>query len=298
MMNYPKACKLLHIDTNEPLSTDKLKSHYRTSALKYHPDKNTSPNANEEFQNINEAYQYLQKYSNVNNTDSINWNMTYSDMLMSFIQNIIPIDRDSQILHIIIQKINHLCENKTVDLLNSIDKDMLIKIYNLIKKNQEILQFGDELIEIVERVISDKTKHDEVIILNPTIHDLLEDNLYRLTINNGTYVIPLWHNELVYDNCGNDIYVKCNPILEDDMRLDESNNLHISKTLKISEIWGKDEVMIKIHNIELKIYTNKLKFMKTQIIRFVGSGISQINVKNIYDVSSRCDVYMTLDLIM
>lgn len=298
MMNYPKACKLLHIDTNEPLSTDKLKSHYRTSALKYHPDKNTSPNANEEFQNINEAYQYLQKYSNVNNNDNINWNMTYSDMLMSFIQNIIPIDRDSQILHIIIQKINHLCENKTVDLLNSIDKDILIKIYNLIKKNQEILQFGDELIEIVESVISDKTKHDEVIILNPTIHDLLEDNLYRLTINNGTYVIPLWHNELVYDNCGNDIYVKCNPILEDDVRLDESNNLHISKTLKISEIWGKEEVMIKIHNIELKIYTNKLKFMKTQIIRFVGSGISQINVKNIYDVSSRCDVYMTLDLIM
>lgn len=298
MMNYPKACKLLHIDTNEPLSTDKLKSHYRTSALKYHPDKNTSPNANEEFQNINEAYQYLQKYSNVNNNDNINWNMTYSDMLMSFIQNIIPIDRDSQILHIIIQKINHLCENKTVDLLNSIDKDMLIKIYNLIKKNQEILQFGDELIEIVESVISDKTKHDEVIILNPTLHDLLEDNLYRLTINNGTYVIPLWHNELVYDNCGNDIYVKCNPILEDDVRLDESNNLHISKTLKISEIWGKEEVMIKIHNIELKIYTNKLKFMKTQIIRFVGSGISQINVKNIYDVSSRCDVYMTLDLIM
>jgi len=297
-MNYPKACKLLHIDTNEPLSTDKLKSHYRTSALKYHPDKNTSPNANEEFQNINEAYQYLQKYSNVNNNDNINWNMTYSDMLMSFIQNIIPIDRDSQILHIIIQKINHLCENKTVDLLNSIDKDMLIKIYNLIKKNQEILQFGDELIEIVESVISDKTKHDEVIILNPTLHDLLEDNLYRLTINNGTYVIPLWHNELVYDNCGNDIYVKCNPILEDDVRLDESNNLHISKTLKISEIWGKEEVMIKIHNIELKIYTNKLKFMKTQIIRFVGSGISQINVKNIYDVSSRCDVYMTLDLIM
>ena len=298
MMNYQKACKLLHVDTNEPLSTEKLKSHYRTCALKYHPDKNKSPNAKEEFQNINEAYQYLQKYSNTTTGETINWNMSYSDMLMSFIKNIIPVDRDSQILHIIIQKINHLCENKTVDLLNSIDKGMLIKIYNLIKKNQEILQFGDELIEIVESVISDKTKHDEVIILNPTIHDLLEDNLYRLTINNGTYVIPLWHNELVYDNCGNDIYVKCNPILEDDMRLDESNNLHTSKTLKISEIWDKEEVMIKIHNIELMIYTNTLKFMKTKIIRFVGSGISQVNVKNIYDVSSRCDVYLTLHLIM
>jgi hypothetical protein len=297
-MNYQKACKLLHVDTNETLSTDKLKSHYRISALKYHPDKNKSPNANEEFQNINEAYQYLQKYSNSSNGENINWSMSYSDMLMSFIKNIIPVDRDSQILHIIIQKINHLCENKTVDLLNSIDKDMLIKIYNLIKKNQEILQFGDELIEIVESVISDKTKHDEVIILNPTLHDLLEDNLYRLTINNGTYVIPLWHNELVYDNCGNDIYVKCNPILEDNVSLDESNNLHISKTLKISEIWDKEEVMIKIHNIELMIYTNTLKFMKTQIIRFVGSGISQVNVKNIYDVSSRCDVYLTLHLMM
>ena len=107
MMNYQKACKLLHVDTNEPLSTEKLKSHYRTSALKYHPDKNKSPNAKEEFQNINEAYQYLQKYSNTTTGETINWNMSYSDMLMSFIKNIIPVDRDSQILHIIIQKINN-----------------------------------------------------------------------------------------------------------------------------------------------------------------------------------------------
>ncbi len=53
MMNYPKACKLLHIDTNEPLSTDKLKSHYRTSALKYHPDKNKNENAHRITQIIN-----------------------------------------------------------------------------------------------------------------------------------------------------------------------------------------------------------------------------------------------------
>jgi hypothetical protein len=57
-------------------------------------------------------------------------------------------------------------------------------------------------------------------------------------MNKNYYCIPLWHHELVYDNSGSDIYVKCNPIL------DENENVVytdlVSLAIWIPETIGKD----------------------------------------------------------
>jgi hypothetical protein len=53
-MDYYKILELEKIAT-----IDDIKKSYRRLALKYHPDKNNSPNANEMFQQISQAYQIL-----------------------------------------------------------------------------------------------------------------------------------------------------------------------------------------------------------------------------------------------
>jgi hypothetical protein len=61
---YLESCKLLHLfeDENQDILEKTLVKQYRKFSLLYHPDKNKSFNANEKFQEIHDAYEYLSKY--------------------------------------------------------------------------------------------------------------------------------------------------------------------------------------------------------------------------------------------
>lgn len=57
-MNLTEAKKILEIDYR--ISLPELKSLFRTKALILHPDTNNSPNASESFQQLRQAYEFLQ----------------------------------------------------------------------------------------------------------------------------------------------------------------------------------------------------------------------------------------------
>jgi hypothetical protein len=201
-------------------------------------------------------------------------------------------------MYLIIEKISKVCENKSVDFLEKLDKEVLIKILNLIKMNKEILHINNNYIELIESVINKKSQNDEVIILNPTLEDLFDNNLYKLTVENQTYIVPLWHHELIYENNNRDIYVKCNPILPDNIEIDDINDIHIYKQYSIKELWCKDTFEVDIYVKKIQLEVDKLKLMRHQTIILLKSGISRVNLKNIYDVSMVSTIYIhvTLDL--
>lgn len=283
------------MNQKQNIKIGEIKQQYKIYALKYHPDKNKSPNSTEKFQEIHTAYEYL--CNNVDSDDdSDTSDKSYSNILFKFLESIIPIDKDSQIMYLIIEKISKVCENKSVDFLEKLDKEVLIKILNLIKMNKEILHINNNYIELIESVINKKSQNDEVIILNPTLEDLFDNNLYKLTVENQTYIVPLWHHELIYENNNRDIYVKCNPILPDNIEIDDINDIHVYKQYSIKELWGKDTFEVDIHVKKIQLEVDKLKLMRHQTIILLKSGISRVNLKNIYDVSMVSTIYIHVAL--
>lgn len=306
-MNYKKACKLLGIEETEPLTKEVLKRQYRMNALRYHPDKNNTPEACSKFQEIHAAYDFLLKTVDGENIFNVNFenefeeednNDSYAGILMSFVKNIMKNDGiQNSLYYIIIEKISNMCEKKALEMIEKVDKTVLIKIYEIIGKYSEILHFSNDFIEKIRMVLNKKIENDECIILNPSIDDLFENNLYKLVVNDTTYIVPLWHDELVYDNNGNDLYVKCFPILSENITIDNKNNIHVNITYDVKEILEKDIVIVGIGKKNYEINPKELLLMKNQTVVLKNEGITKINTVDIYDISKKSNIiiYITLE---
>ena len=301
MMNYEKACKILEIDEKIEYESNEIKKQYKLMALMHHPDKNQSVDASAKFQEIHEAYEFLMNFNHEDMYDSDEDKTTidkssYRWVLYSFIKNVINTETGNYLFYTVLERISKMCEKNALDTLEKIDNNMLIKIHEILKKYKGAFHFTESFNEKIEELIKTKLQKDEYIILNPILDDLFENNLYKLTINNIVYFVPLWHHELVYDNKDRDIYVKCNPMLPENVEIDDSNNIHIKTTYAMDELWEKDQIDISLGKRMITFYPSLLKVKKTQTIILREQGISRINTTDIYDVTKRSDVYLHLNI--
>jgi len=85
-------------------------------------------------------------------------------------------------------------------------------------------------------------KLDNIIVLNPNLDDLFNQSVYKLKVGDETCLVPLWHNELIYDK--HKLQVQCEPELPENVQLDEYNNVHVWIKYGIHEIWEKETVDI------------------------------------------------------
>ena len=304
-MNKVAAYKCLDLDINDQnLSLDTIKRQYRIKALIYHPDKNKGPDASSKFHEIHDAYEYVlqaEGYTDIENPEQeINNDIqeeSYKNLFFIFLKNILENETGQSVFYSIVHRITTICEEKAIELLERLDKQMLVRTRVILLKYKDAFHVTDTLIEKISGLIHTCDENDECIILNPQWKDLCENNLYKLTLNGETYIIPLWHHELIYANNGHDIYVNCLPDLPRNMTIDEYNNVHIDVQYNINEIWGLDYIHVRCDTKTYPIQINTLKMTQKQTILFVKQGISKINTKNIYDVSSISDVYINLEIV-
>jgi hypothetical protein len=316
-MDLNKALTILEIEQLTNLTEEYIKKKYHKLALINHPDKNgNSLESTNKFQEINEAYDFLSKElytingtsnkpnnnSNtftqgsqrdcfVSSSQSKETNSKYIYLLSLFINSIIegPNGWNKDAIKNVIKEIVIL--GKTISLekiFDNLDKDSSLEVYSFISKYKHILY-----------------KNDRVFILNPSITDLLESNIFKLNVDDEIYLVPLWHNELYFDAKdidNGDIIVLCNPELPENMTIDEDNNIHVSLDLEGKKLLDliKTEttfVSLLIGTRDFSIPLNKIHMKKEQIYIFLKQGIANVIENDMYNVSNKADIIIKIRIV-
>ena len=293
-MNKKEAYKILQIDIKETTPTESdIKRQYHIMALKYHPDKNPSQDANVHFIKVKEAYDLLLK----NPDCTYHTENSYVDLLQNFLKNVWKKENQGSLFSIIIEKIVNYSEYKILELLERVDKTIIIAIYDVFSKYKDSFHYSEDFLEKIKEVLSKKIQQEEYIILNPSIDDLFDCNLYRMIVQDETYIVPLWQHELVYDNHGKEIYIECNPIVSDNISIDSENNIHMFSTYDIKDIWNNKTLDIYIGKQKFYILSETLLLKQNQIIILKQKGLPKPNLYDIYDISQKSDIYVHIELI-
>jgi curved DNA-binding protein CbpA len=292
-MNFEKAIEILQLDKN---FTDKeLKKSYYKNAIKHHPDKNNGSKEKEEiFKEINEAYKFL---CNKENRD-FEEDTSFSFILKRFFDFMVPemkVDRKDidNTMNVIINK----CKGASITLFEKLSKQRALEIYSFLSKNKELLSIEKELLLHMAEIIKEKVKNDNIIILNVEINDLINDNIYKLEHNEKEYYIPLWSNEVLYeDQSGNDIIIRCIHDLPDNIHIDNDNNIHIKIKHGIQNLLNDRKLNFKIGEKSFEIDAYIIKITKYQILKLENQGILKENLEDIFDDTMRQNIYIHLTL--
>lgn len=285
-MDIQRATEILEIELIHIVNETHVRKQYHRLALQWHPDKNdNSPESTEKFKQINEAYNHLKNVNPMQRQSqgqcqSQSQDATYSDLLELFIQSIISRSVNESFTNIVKSIIISGCSCLTFQMFETCDKSVAIEVYEFICKYKHVLHISSETIDEFKRFVVEKCKNDQIYILNPTLRDLFEGNVYKLVVDGNTYYVPLWNAETYFDNgCGSEIVVRCVPELPDNISIDENNNVCVCVSVKLTNALLEQEC------INLTIYCGKtvsikvsyLKISRHQLITFRREGIFQTN---------------------
>ena len=291
---FINACNILQL--NRDYTLDELKHAYRKLALKYHPDKCKDKSGNR-FREIHEAYSFL---SNMDAKDVKDEDISYDSILQGFVRymnNTV----DSKVLLEVIKIITEKGHVYSLEILRNCDKETCVNIYELIMKYKDIFHINNSVLCELDKIVREKTKNDNIVILNPTLEDLFHANCFALEYDSALFYVPLWHSELVYgleDN--NDLIVKCIPNIPNHYSIDEFNNLHINLKHKttLSNLLSKEKIVYNIvENLDININIKDLYIRKHQTIKFLNIGIPKISTNDMYYEGKKGNIFIHLELV-
>jgi len=310
-MNYTSkfldAFELLEIDLSKvnynDITNEYLKKKYRKMALINHPDKNgNSLESNEKFKQINEAYDYLKREMSSEDLDkeiyqTDNNSSLYFDILKEFMKTMFEGTYD-EIISKIVNDILITGKTLSVKLFDGLDKDTSVYIYSFLSKHRNTLHLTIETLDIVRNIVIKKYDNVQIYKLNPSIHDLINNNIYKLCLHEELFLVPLWHSESYFDTSGGEIIVFCEPDLPSGITLDDDNNICIETTINFENdlIKENNSISITIDTKNFEIPISQLYIKREQYYKIKNQGLTKPK-KIIYDVSEKTDIIVKITMV-
>jgi hypothetical protein len=314
----------IEMDEITKITLGTLKKKYHKLALLNHPDKNgNSIEATEKFKEVGVAYELLKRELAILNPldeEKTNFqppqmNTGYSSVLNMFIESILQGKYNEFILSTIKDIVLGVKEI-SIKMFDKLDRETSLVIYDFILKYKNILHVSDSILTLLREIILEKFKDIQIYLLNPSIDDLFENNVYKLEINKTLYFVPLWHGELYFDakfddnkqdeerNGGvlsyneYDIVVKCIPDLPPHMNIDENNNLYVNINIPFQTSLLKEKsIPIYLGKKRFDIEIERLLIKEKQTYVFKKMGISLINENDMYSVERKGDIYVKITFV-
>jgi len=310
-MDITKAFDILEINAYEisynDLTLEYLKKKYHKLALRNHPDKNgNTPESNEKFKQINEAYDYLKReIKNINpieeNEESTSSSSSvYFDVLNIFMKSAME-GKYNEFISKIVNDIVFASKKISLKLFEDLDKDSALSIYIFLSKHRFTLHLTENILEEVRQVVIQKYENVQIFKLNPSINDLLNNNFYKLYVDNELYLVPLWHNESYFDGSGCEIIVMCEPELPEFVKIDDENNIHTEIFIDLKNdipelLKNNRNLSVKIGDNEYTIYLSKLNIKQEQYYKIKNEGISKIK-NDICDITEKADIIVKINIV-
>jgi hypothetical protein len=319
-MDIKKAFEILEIDYDyKNITPEMLKKQYHIKSLQHHPDKNGNTlGSTIKFREINEAYLLLRPIFTVEEKQSYMDNekddtYDYMDLLNSFIIEF----SNKKYINVLKEIINN-CSYK---MFEKMSKSYSMEIYNFLSKNKYILHIRQEILTHVLEIIHNKEIQN--IIINPSIDDLFENNIYKLNYKNSLYLVPLWHHEVYFDEedsgdmaksdddvevdgdgDGNvdgkickEFVVTCFPVLPNNIIIDEDNNFIVYLDIVFeNELLYKQNIYFYLGKNEFCVPINELQLKQTQVYVLKKQGISKIK-DEIDNVEEKSDIIVTITFV-
>jgi hypothetical protein len=158
----------------------------------------------------------------------------------------------------------------------------------------------DEIIDRIKGMMRDYTEYvtplmreyflsklKPVIVIKPTINDLLEMKVY---LHEETFTVPVWHHELEFEKK----IIRCVPTLPPDMELDPANDIHLTIRSGVAEVLRNGEIVFYVGKLRFRRDAASLNVAPVQTFSLYGCGIPRVNTEDILDTSTLGDVHVTL----
>jgi hypothetical protein len=309
-MNEKRARECLQIGFNEKLTHEKCRQQYRKLALKYHPDKNKSEKAHEEFHEIVESYEYLSKsfvLSQMENDD-------YNSLCHSFLKTLWR--EKPEINEIVVYILSKISQVSFLDVpllkkcVETIPINSLKKICQILERYSDVFNITNSLIDGIKSIIEEleineveKPNDIPIIYIYPCIDDILDGKVYTWKFKETTYIIPLWHDEMIFEDTTNEnkeIIVRCVSILQENFYIDENKTIVVSLKYNFNDlpqIMSQDEIEFFLGEKRFSIIRKKLFLCQKQNYEMKNCGIPMIDKKDMLNIQKRGNIKVIIEFI-